>query len=166
MKLNLCEIIEMPGSVAPFSCEVSTERLGCPSILSFVSPPTAKGEIRNNADALTLLGELKAELVCVCDRCGKEFKLEKIIPLEVKLAAELTDEDNPEVYPIVDNELDLSDLLETCFILETDAKFLCREDCEGLCPRCGKDLNLGPCGCGKEIDPRLAVLGQLLDKKD
>ncbi|NLH02379.1 MAG: DUF177 domain-containing protein, partial [Clostridiales bacterium] len=62
--------------------------------------------------------------------------------------------------------LDLSDLLETCFILSMESKFLCRENCEGLCPSCGKNLNDGPCGCKKEIDPRLAVLGQLLDKKD
>jgi uncharacterized protein len=45
-----------------------------------------------------------------------------------------------------------------------ETKFLCREDCKGLCARCGKNLNLGPCGCGKEIDPRFAVLEQLLDK--
>ena len=45
-----------------------------------------------------------------------------------------------------------------------DGKHLCSEDCKGLCPTCGKDLNEGPCGCGKEVDPRLAVLAKLLDK--
>ena len=35
-----------------------------------------------------------------------------------------------------------------------------------LCPRCGADLNLGPCGCKREKDPRLAVLEQLLDDKE
>ncbi len=47
-----------------------------------------------------------------------------------------------------------------------DGKPLCKEDCKGLCPTCGKDLNEGPCGCKKELDPRLAVLAKLLDKKD
>ena len=46
-----------------------------------------------------------------------------------------------------------------------ETKFLCSEDCKGLCPRCGKNLNLGPCGCRKEPDPRFAVLEQLLDKE-
>ena len=55
-------------------------------------------------------------------------------------------------------------ILSTLFILDMDSKFLCREDCKGLCPKCGKNLNLGPCGCGKETDPRFAVLEQLLDK--
>ena len=39
------------------------------------------------------------------------------------------------------------------------------EDCKGLCSTCGKNLNLGPCGCRKQIDPRFAVLEQLLDKE-
>ncbi|MFR3289705.1 MAG: YceD family protein [Lachnospiraceae bacterium] len=38
------------------------------------------------------------------------------------------------------------------------------EDCRGVCPECGKDLNEGPCSCRKKADPRLAVLEQLLDK--
>ena len=42
---------------------------------------------------------------------------------------------------------------------------LCSEDCKGLCPRCGADLNLGPCSCKKETDPRLAVLAKLLENK-
>ena len=44
-----------------------------------------------------------------------------------------------------------------------DSRFLCREDCKGLCPKCGKDLNDGPCKCGEDQDPRLAVLAQLLE---
>ena len=45
---------------------------------------------------------------------------------------------------------------------------LCREDCKGLCPKCGANLNRGECGCSRrEIDPRLAVLQRILeDKKD
>ena len=46
-----------------------------------------------------------------------------------------------------------------------DSKLLCRPDCKGICPRCGKNLNEGACSCRPEIDPRLAVLGQLLKDK-
>ena len=59
--------------------------------------------------------------------------------------------------------VDVADVAETCMILDMDRKFLCRPDCKGLCPVCGKDLNDGPCGCKNEIDPRMAALGQLLD---
>ncbi|MEG0035524.1 MAG: DUF177 domain-containing protein [Oscillospiraceae bacterium] len=164
MRLNLCEIIEMPGKNLPFSCSLETERLFCPAIKSFISPPLAIGWVSNSAGALTLTGTITADMVCICDRCSAEFHCEREIPLTAKLAAELTDEDNPEIFALDGNWLDLSDLLETCFILATDAKFLCKEDCAGLCSTCGKNLNDGACACVKEIDPRLAVLGQLLDK--
>lgn len=166
MRINLCEIIEMPGSSLPFSCELETERLAQASILEFISPPLGQGIISNTAGLLTLTGTLEAKLSCLCDRCGKTFGKSLSIPLELTLAADPEDEDNPDIFPLDGNWLDLSDVLETCFILNTEAKFLCDENCAGLCPRCGKDLNEGPCACGKEIDPRLAVLQQLLDKKD
>jgi len=166
MRLNLCQIIDMPGSSLHFSCELDAERLSCPAILEFISVPHAEGEIRNSAGVLSLIGKVKSEMVCICDRCAAQFRCEKVLPLELKLAADLTDEDSPDIFSLDGDWLDLSDVLETSYILSTDTKFLCREDCAGLCPKCGKNLNDGPCGCKKEIDPRLAVLGQLLDIKD
>ncbi len=166
MKINLCEIIEMSGSSLPFSCQLETERLADPAIVKFVSPPLAEGQITNTAGALTLTGKISSRLVCLCDRCATEFQHEIELPLDLKLAADLEDEENPDIFPLEGNYLDLDDVLETCFILNTDAKFLCSEDCAGLCSRCGKNLNEGPCSCVKEIDPRLAVLQQLLDKQE
>ena len=60
---------------------------------------------------------------------------------------------------------DLDEILTTAFVLNMDSKLLCRPDCKGICPRCGKNLNEGACSCRPEIDPRLAVLGQLLKDK-
>ena len=85
--------------------------------------------------------------------------------LDVPLAADVEDEVSPEVFEIEGDGIDVNEVLETVFILDADTKSLCREDCKGLCPDCGKDLNDGPCGCTKPVDPRLAVLGQLLDDK-
>ena len=74
--------------------------------------------------------------------------------------------ENPWVFELVEDRADLDDILTTAFVLNMDQKLLCREDCKGLCFRCGKNLNEGPCGCKKELDPRLAVLGQLLKDKE
>jgi len=166
MRLNLCEIIEMPGSSLPFSCQLDAERLLAPAIKSFISSPLAEGVIRNSAGALMLTGTIKAEMVCICDRCGSDFRCEKELPVEAKIGTDPSDDDNPDIFPLEGDWLDLSDLLETCFILGTEAKFLCREDCAGLCPICGKNLDAGHCGCKKDVDPRLAALGQLLDKNN
>ena len=166
MSINLRAVIQNPGSRLPFRRELTADRLNSPSVVSFIEPPVGEGVIANNAGALTLRGSITAALRCVCDRCTAEFEKRVDIPLEVPLATELQDEENPDYFLLEGDELDIDDLLESGYILNMDSQFLCREDCKGLCPRCGADLNDGPCNCGKELDPRLAVLEQLLDNKE
>ena len=164
--MNLHELLIHPGTSLPFSRELSTERLSFPAVLSYPEAPVGEGAIENSAGVFTLRGSIRALMHCRCDRCAREFDRPVDIPLEVPLATELQDEENPDYFLLEGDELDLDDVLETGFILNTDSLFLCREDCKGLCPRCGADLNDGPCGCKPEKDPRLAVLEQLLDDKD
>ena len=163
--MNLHELLLNPGSRLPFRCELSTDRLDFPAVLAYTAAPVGEGFIVNNAGALTLRGTLSASLRCVCDRCAAEFDREVSYPLDIPLASELQDEENPDYFLLDGDELDLEELLETVFILNMDTRFLCRDDCKGLCSRCGKNLNEGPCGCRTELDPRLAVLEQLLDDK-
>ena len=123
------------------------------------------GRVFNEAGILRLEGRLTADMLCACDRCGREFSSTKTMPLSAVIAEEdSTNAEDPELFFLDGDEIDLDEIISTLFILDMDMKFLCREDCKGLCPKCGRDLNLGPCGCGKEIDPRFAVLEQLLDK--
>ena len=163
MRLDLREIIEVPGGSIPFECELDTERLDFPSVLAYKGRPRAEGRVYNEAGVLHLKGRLQAEMTCVCDRCGEPFDSLKETALDAVIVEEES-EDHPELFVLDGNDLDLEEVLSTCFILDMETKFLCREDCKGLCPSCGRNLNLGPCGCGKEIDPRFAVLEQLLDK--
>ena len=165
MKLNLREIIEIPNGSVPFERDLDGEELLFGSLVGFASVPHASGRVFNEAGILRLEGELTAELLCVCDRCGKEFQSAKTMPLSAVIVEKnSTNAEDPELFFLEGDEIDLDEIISTLFILDMDMKFLCSEDCKGLCPRCGKDLNLGPCGCGKEIDPRFAVLEQLLDK--
>lgn len=166
MKLDLRDIIEIPGASVPFRCELDTERLDYPSVIEYITPPTAEGRVTNTAGVLTLTGVLTADMLCVCDRCGAQFRSEKNMELEVPISAGSDDGEDPEMFFLDGDWLDLDDVLETSFILDMETKFLCKSDCAGLCDRCGANLNLGPCGCKKKIDPRMAVLEQLLDNKD
>ena len=109
-------------------------------------------------------GTARSELDLVCDRCGKEFSREKVVPLDSLLADKLENEDSEDDIILLDgNELDLDEVVTTAFVLAMDTKNLCSEDCKGLCAKCGADLNLGPCGCRPDVDPRWAALAQLLD---
>ncbi len=163
MRLNLREIIEVPGGSVPFQCELDTQGLDFPSVLEYKGRPLAQGRVYNEAGVLHMEGTLKAEMTCVCDRCGSRFDSVKLTQLDAVIVEEEA-EDHPEFFVLDGDEIDLDEILSTLFILDMDMKFLCREDCKGLCSTCGKNLNLGPCGCRKEIDPRFAVLEQLLDK--
>ena len=99
-----------------------------------------------------------------CQEWGIGFRLEDTVHGHLGEVADV-DTSTPNTLFVIDrggNELLVPAREE--FILDMDMKFLCREDCKGLCSTCGKNLNLGPCGCRKEIDPRFAVLEQLLDK--
>ncbi len=162
MLLDLREIIEVPGKSVPFEVELNTDMLDFESVKEYTTAPVAKGKVVNEAGILRLEGVLTADMVCICDRCGKEFESVK----EMELSALITDgeSDDPEAFTLEGDKLDLEETLETLLILDMETKFLCDTECKGLCSKCGANLNLGPCGCGKEIDPRLAVLEQLLDK--
>ncbi|MBR4394516.1 MAG: DUF177 domain-containing protein [Oscillospiraceae bacterium] len=164
MRLDLREILVDPSARLPFALDLDTERLVFPSVRSYPAAPHAEGVVFNEAGILRMTGTIDAPMLCICDRCGTEFETEKVTEVDATIVAEESDE-HPEHFVLEGTEIDAGEILETCFILDMETKFLCREDCKGLCPRCGSNLNLGPCGCRKEIDPRFAVLEQLLDKE-
>jgi uncharacterized protein len=72
--------------------------------------------------------------------------------------------DDPDVYRIdpQDRELDLRPALREEWLLAAPSYALCREECKGLCPRCGTDLNAGSCQCAEQgADPRWDALRKL-----
>lgn len=81
------------------------------------------------------------------------------------LTEELEDEDNEDYYLLEDGTADLEEIARDALILNFEPRLLCKDDCKGLCPKCGKDLNDGPCGCAEDPDPRMAALRQLLEKE-
>ena len=166
MRLDLRDIIHIPGAVRDFSSELAVSEVKLFGAKPFGRPVQISGAVRNMAGALELNGTAKTVLDTQCSRCLKPLALELEVPVETLLAEELEDEESDEIVLLENGQADLDELFTTACVLALDAKHLCKEDCKGLCPTCGKDLNEGPCGCGKELDPRLAVLAKLLDKKD
>ena len=162
MLLDLREIINIPGEKVSFDYSPDLSDAVDGSILAIKGTPTAVGQVKNIAGVLTFTADVEAELVCICARCLKE--LDKHITQHISaVIAELEDDaDDSEIYPLDGDEIETDDIIVSEFILNMDQRLLCREDCKGLCIKCGADLNEGPCTCNKEIDPRLAVLGQLL----
>ncbi len=166
MLLSLNKIIETPGATVPFSTSVDLSDL-CYGVSYPVSEPVrAEGQVRNTAGVLVMTGSVETTIHGTCDRCASDFDREIHFPIDVVLVTELSNEENEDewVFPLEGDSADLDDIVRTVFVLNLDSKLLCKEDCKGLCHRCGKNLNGGPCSCQKELDPRFAALKQLLEK--
>ena len=166
MLLGLSKIIDCPGASLPFSTSVDLSDLRYGVSFPVSEPVTAEGTVRNTAGVLVMQGSLHTTIHGICDRCAVEFDRKIEFPIDVVLVTELASEENEDewVFPLEGDSADLDDIVRTVFVLNLDSKLLCKEDCKGLCPRCGKNLNEGPCNCQKELDPRFAALKQLLEK--
>ena len=166
MLLGLSKIIDCPGASVPFSTSVDLSDLRYGICNPVSEPVLAQGVIRNTAGVLVMTGQISTTIHGICDRCVTPFDREILFPIDVVLVTELADEANEDewVFPLEGDSADLDDIVRTVFVLNLDSKLLCKEDCKGLCHRCGKNLNDGPCNCQKELDPRFAALKQLLEK--
>ena len=166
MLLGLSKIIDSPGASVPFAVSIDLSDLRYGDSFPVTEPVEASGTVRNTAGVLVMSGSLHTTIHGVCDRCAADFDSYVEFPLDVVLVTELSNEENEDewVFPLEGDSADLEDIIRTVFVLNLDSKLLCKEDCKGLCCRCGKNLNDGPCNCQKELDPRFAALKQLLEK--
>ena len=138
-----------------------------PDDYSFSAPLPWQVEVTNTGAALLVSGSVRGQGVCACSRCLEDVthSFEGTVEGYFLIASaqgdvqsesedfDDYDEDDFEVLP-EDHILDLAPLLEAALIVDAPAMPLCREDCAGLCPQCGANLNEGPCSCGP--DPALA----------
>ena len=165
MRLDLRDVIHTPDAKKTFQFQLDLSDQDFYGRRPIVRPVLVQGCVTNHAGALVLEGTASSTLDLACDRCGKEFSREKVVKLDSLVAQELEDEDNDDILLLDGTELDLTQAATEAFILAMDTKNLCSDDCKGLCAKCGANLNLGPCGCKPEVDPRLAALAQLLDNE-
>lgn len=164
MKLDLKDVILVPGAVLPFEFQLDLSQLEFGGEQPITEPVAVSGQVRNMAGALVLNARASTTLSLTCDRCSKPFRREKTVEYETLLAAELEqEEDQGDIVLLEGDMLDVGALMTDTFILEMDTKNLCSEECKGLCPGCGVDLNTTPCRCEKEVDPRLAALAKFFE---
>lgn len=126
---------------------------------------------------LRIKGTLNFTAIQECSRCLNNFERPFIQPIEIfyrtgKLEDSLPgkevelNSDDLNVIAYKGNELDIWPDISEAMVLALPMKPLCSDDCQGICPNCGKDLNNGKCKCHKEsVDPRWEDLLKLTEKK-
>ena len=162
MFLDLREIIGVPGGRVTFDYEPDLSDATDGAIVQIREPSRAAGSVTNTAGVLTFSAIADVTCICVCAKCLKEFEYPVHQQINALLTEEGEDGGNPDGYFLQGDKVDADEIILTEFILNMDQRLLCREDCAGLCEKCGADLNEGQCSCKADVDPRLAVLGQLL----
>ncbi len=134
--------------------------------IEFSDKVRVTGKIKNMAGFMTLEALSKVPYRTSCARCLKEISGVFEHSFTKYLATKLQNSENDDYLIITEGRVDIDSPLLEDLVLNFDFVFYCKDDCKGLCPKCGKDLNEGDCNCSskKEIDPRLAILAKLLDK--
>ena len=131
------------------------------------------GEVTDQAGYMHLVLSAAVPYRAECARCLEPIRgefsmsLERTVATKENLSEKQLEENVDEYAVIEDGRLDLGDLVREELMLTFPMRFLCSSDCPGLCPKCGKPLRQGDCGCPKkELDPRLAVLKTLLEQNE
>ena len=170
MIIDLSSIIKDYDGSMPVNlkCDLeNTDFLG--EEFKFPNGLLVNGKITNNTKSLHLTAKVCGKMTVHCARCRK--RIEESVDFDISEI--LVRDDNADSF--VDEDvlvfsgytLDIDDIVINNFLMNVSAKFLCKEDCKGLCPSCGKDLNFGSCDCSNdEIDPRWAALAEIMKNSD
>lgn len=145
MKIDLNNIDK--GENLNFEFETKAEELEVPEV-KLRQPVSVMGQLTKFNGDLTLKGEIVTSLEVSCSRCLREF--EHHLRMHFDWGARKgsgADSGAENVLLYKDSYIDITDDVRQMIVLNLPVKPLCREDCKGLCPQCGKDFNHDRCGC-------------------
>ena len=139
-----------------------------------VEPVALAFDIHKDKDQFHLVGDVRTTLELPCSRCLEPFQspVDSHFDLRYQPKTENTGEGEREIEEddlttafYADEEIDLGQLMQEQFYLSLPMKPLCGDDCKGLCPQCGRNLNRDTCDCKRDWeDPRFAALRELKTK--
>ncbi len=169
MKIDLSSVIKVTGAEIPIDTTVGfsdTQFLG--ESYRFSEPLNASGRVYNNGQSLTLELCVKGEMETSCARCLENVKADVEFSVRELLSQrEEGVDDNEDIIFFDGYEIELDDIIADHFLMNVSGRYLCDEDCLGLCPQCGINLNYEECDCNKEyIDPRWQALADILNQSE
>ena len=131
--------------------------------IMFDGPVKTVGTIYNQAGVVFLKAKISAVIKAQCARCLSPAIHNFELDISHLLVREIQDESNEEMILIEGDTLDVDDLVFQSIVLNLPMRFLCREDCKGVCPICGVNNNTQSCHCcDVNVDPRLEALRKLI----
>lgn len=162
MKVNIASILKNEGASMNISGSVNPGEFDfMGSKITFTSPALVTGTIVNIGGTIEISAVITGEFLTQCSRCGKEILQSLSAELFESVENDFSDAD-PECLVLSGNTLDITGAVEACIFGNIPLKFLCSEECKGLCPVCGTNLNENECNCDTRVyDPRFAIFRNL-----
>ena len=164
MVLDVSQLIQNDGAVKDldFSLELDNTSFNGQDIV-FETPFYLKGAVKNIAGVMYLNLDADVSFKTECARCLDSVSVHHSFTVsEIFSKTELADVED-DVTVLESGNIDLSEIVDRAFVGSLPINFLCSEDCQGLCPQCGINLNQESCLCADDnTDPRLAALKQFL----
>lgn len=174
MLFNVAQLMKSPVGTSFVTDFQEDDKAALDDDLKVVGPIKGHARMRRTNQGLLVDGWVDLTLKLSCSRCLNDFEQpmhvtfeEQFYPtIDIITGTPAPAFDEEEVFPIDDHHhLDLTEAVRQNALLALPMVTVCREDCQGLCPQCGKDLNLGPCDCKPEPDERWSALKELLQKE-
>jgi uncharacterized protein len=173
MIFNVAQLMKSPvGTSRTEEIEPDTIDLGTTEA-TLAGPVTGRVRMRRMNQGILVDGQVEADAHLQCARCLRPFihhlgfKLEEQFYPTIDIVTGIAlppIEDDSVIFPIDQyHQIDLSEAIRQNLLLALPMSPRCREDCAGLCPQCGKDLNEGPCSCEPLVDERWSALQDLLE---
>lgn len=156
MSALIIDLATLQPGVCPVHLECGAEDLGLPAA-EWHGRVGADLTVERNGEQVSVRGRVTAHAGLECVRCLRAFELNVEASLEVfadraghgRHVEDEVELERDRYMTFHDGRhLDVGEEAREALILELPIAPRCREDCRGLCPRCGADLNEGPCGCG------------------
>ena len=164
MIIDLKKIFVNENSSLPIEYSLDMSNVDFSGCYPLKKPVEIKGSVTNKASLVELDAAVTYIYEADCDRCGVYTAKKHTLHIHKSLAPSIEGEESDSILLTPDMKLDLDELVYSEVIVSLPMKHLCNEGCKGICPKCGKNLNEGKCGCPeKEIDPRLSALADLLN---
>ena len=149
----------LPAESAHFQGELALDLMKCgPDLYTFDKPVTWEVDVTNTGEALLVVGTCEGAGTTACARCAEPAQVNLIGDIEgyffldaESVSQEDREEDEFDILP-ENHIIDLLPLIQAALTLDVPLIPLCEDNCKGLCPVCGVNLNKGDCGCKKEDD--------------
>ena len=171
MRLDITRGIQRKGIDVSFDLmEAWGEDRWNGDVISFARPVTFSGTYMLADETVVLRGTARALIESRCARCLSPALTEVSADVEEAFVRDTGEERQPgdDQYVYSGHVLELDDAVRPALLLELPSRVLCKEDCRGLCPQCGQDMNVQSCSCRREIEGRnpFAALASLLNEDE